>query len=210
MSQAVATSPLDPGLKSGTGAAPTRELEDQVDEMLMKTAHGADLLGTESSDFVAVNAEQLRESVNKTLAGSPDAAKRAVAELDRALSGTAEKILEDGFDERMSNSPVARLVERPREVPPRSLTRHEEVAPLVESPLGAPTPLVVDAPSQEAARSRVAASSGRTAASALLMVGSVFALPLRGLPHAARDLVGWFALVTLFNAACVWLYVLVR
>ncbi|MBL8746091.1 MAG: hypothetical protein JNK58_07020 [Phycisphaerae bacterium] len=37
---------------------------------------------------------------------------------------------------------------------------------------------------------------------------SALAWPMANIPVGLRDLVGWFALVTIFNSACIWLYLL--
>jgi hypothetical protein len=45
---------------------------------------------------------------------------------------------------------------------------------------------------------------------ALRWLVAPFAWPLSFLSPAMRDIVGWFGLVTLFNAACIWAYLLLH
>src|SRR5205823_2622477 len=82
----------------------------------------------------------------------------------------------------------ARAVEKPK---PK---QEDPVAPAAE-----PSARVARAPGWSWAREFVVA---------LARVGELISWPLRNQPRHVRDMVGWIALVNIFLAVCVWMYVM--
>lgn len=92
-------------------------------------------------------------------------------------------------------------------------------APAQEAEVAIATPVIVHAPPEarnSPATSKAAAPAGPSLPARLVRVISypvaavagLIASPLRAVSVEARDLIGWFALVTAFNAACLWAFVL--
>lgn len=166
-------------------AQPTPATIDELDEQLADAAPDEDDLPQPKQDPASVAAqtlEQMREEVSEALTAAP-----MEEEPEPSPESEAETSAEPEPAQVPEPEPVASADETPEPEAPDS-----EPEPLPEEP----------EPSGERRRSPFLAL--------LRAVPLALAWPLSFLPPAARDQVGWLALVTLFNAGAVWVYLLLK
>jgi hypothetical protein len=142
-------------------------------------------------------------------------APATVQELDELLSSSARARFEQEPAVAEAGPPAAATVamdETPATAPAaESAPVRAAVEAQDDGPGAAPIAAVIvpEAPAVGAAQATIAPAEAAAPARRGEVWG-VLAWPMRPFPPAARDLIGWFALVTLFNAACIWLYLLIK
>lgn len=150
---------------------------------------------------------------------SPSAAEEppppeSVERIDDALAESADARMAEQAAEAPAAEPLPAAADKPPEQPsdesstPPSVEPEGQVVPVVVS--APPEPLPSAPPPPESGVSSVEAKPGRGHATLGPRVAAVMAWPMTLLPPPARDLIGWLGLVTLFNAACIWIYVLTQ
>lgn len=217
-------------------ASPVAALEQSIDELLQNIAEAASEVSAsiqthapKPATFETPPAEptmDLESSIDTVIEEAkrrdpapeePPAAEvpvqvndpvQAVKEVDQTLAKRADEAMKETPPSPAEPPPAAAPAPAPAE--PVSMTETAEVdspaATEVEEPaqddlvaiLAAPAPVAV----VPVERSGLRWSLG------LGRIGTILAWPLSFLPQEVRDVVGWFGLVTLFNAACIWIYVL--
>lgn len=162
-----------------------------------------------SIDRVVEEAQRTLAETTEPAAGTTD----TVAQVDDALAQNA--------DAMMASAEVA-AVDAPPE--PATATAREPASDEadhtpVEAVANAVVPVVVSAPPEplaapgEKAGNFTAGSDDPShhskASRKVLRLVEVASWPISCLPVVVRDLVGWFALVTIFNAVCIWAYLII-
>lgn len=225
-------SEADPGPVVDDAPEAAGELERSIDAALEQAQASVDQL-EEISGPAQEKVEA--ESSNSAEAAEEPAAVEAAAELEAEPPAPAST---QELDESLSASAAEKLdeplaSEAPAEIAPveesgsgvaAAEASAAEPVQAVESSSSVAAASSVDASEAIVASSTSPTISGTTAAQAspasargLLILGPVagavrrvLAWPLDQCSAPTREIIGWFALVTLFNAACVWLYVFMR
>lgn len=231
MSQAAAKAPTqDQPAPAGEAAAPLEEridaLLDELDEakqevngVVAEAEHDAIDEPVTSPDLEA-SIDQVIEEAQRSLGEiEPDPALNiaagpgAVARIDDALAQSA--------DHRMAEAEARAAAEQAQSPKPLDKTPEPEqgdfpvvsgstegavVVPVVVS--APPEPLEPNTAGAAVAHTTAAQIGGNPPTPVIMSAARLLAWPMSALPIEMRDLIGWLALVTLFNAACVWLFLL--
>lgn len=108
--------------------------------------------------------------------------------------------------------PVAVAAAAPPVIAPAQPVTTPQAAPRTAAPPPAAAPSSAERRKPVNSAAKVAATHGAKAAATLRPVGlgmlALVAGPIRDRPKVFRDMVGWVAVVTIFNAGCLWMYVL--
>ncbi|MDX2116286.1 MAG: hypothetical protein SFZ24_11805 [Planctomycetota bacterium] len=140
-------------------------------------------------------------------------AARDVAAIDDVLSSTAHHLIETPESaapaEPAADADPAAPADQPASsgTPPGTEPAADTAGEARAVSAPAPVPVII-APAEAPAPAGVVAHAPRGTPRIAALCARILAWPLSHVPASVRDLVGWFALVTLFNAACVWLYLL--
>lgn len=209
MSESASSSMLDRTEESAPHADPD-PLAGQIDELV----HAAGVGPEESADQALETDVDRMIEASRHATASQESPEEVVRRLDEHLSATAE----GRMDQR---NPLPDL--DPQNVTPAAPSASVEVLEpvagavgeaLTPSPEEPPEPVVEAAMPVEMPEGPITASPNTVPLPAWpIRVGRLLpkamAWPLSHLTPAGRDLIGWFALVTLFNAACLWAYLLI-
>jgi hypothetical protein len=212
---------LDAPRASAAAPAPSDALERSIDELLGDLEQPGDAAAPGNAAPPAMSASIDAALADATGRAADPPTPASVEDLDAHLAVAADEAMrateaptDSAFSDSAPPGPATSLGEAALDAPPdRSAAPVEAPAdpapaePPADTP-GEPSvlPVVVSAsPEPLSAATSNPAADRRTA---LDRLGAILAAPMALIPPASRDYVGWFALVTLFNAACVWIYLL--
>lgn len=207
-------------------AGSSSTLESSIDEALLEAEARASDAGPPPESEVVDPGSDAGMAAEAAEAELPPDEPKTVAEIDEQLSASAEATL----DRSETDSAGA-----PDSTEPSATD--ESGQPVGEEATGAAAPVSQAAaedspaevssssddltPAEPAVNAEVvgAAALNSTAAAAkkpsailktLSITSHALGAPLRSMPSDFRDLIGWFALITGFNAVCLWLYLLMN
>lgn len=205
--------------KGAESAAPTEEaLGSQIDELLSAMESSAAEAGAAVEGSAARSDDPGSSALEASIDEAIDQARRSldeapaaetVAQLDEVLAQRAEQRMSEPL---VAAGPPAEVAEASGEAlleasgaPPEQVD-DSIIVPVVVS---APPELPQSAQMAEAGAVTNPAPTEAAKAGAVSMLAAALSWPMRLLPPVVRDLLGWLALVTLFNAACIWIYLLI-
>lgn len=199
-------------LDGNTPSPPSSEapLDQRVDELLSEaerttlvaTGEFESLSNNESTDTEASPESTLDESIDSALDEARQrldqvaAAATDVQSLDDVLSSSATERLEiaETDADRSGTTGLASINDAPA-ADPAPVNAAAESVDRISAPAEAEPEISQAVPELAYARRSP-------------VIINTLTWPMTLFPPIARDVIGWFGLVTLFNAACLWLYVL--
>jgi hypothetical protein len=164
-----------------------------------------------SIDRVIEEAQRSLGEVESEPALKVTAGPGAVSRIDDALAQSADHRMAEAEARAAAETsapaePIVETLESEPEFPPAGTSEESVVVPAVVS--APPEPLEPEAIEAQAVPATVTTNSGTGVTPVIISAAGLLAWPMSVLPIELRDLIGWLALVTLFNAACVWLFLL--
>jgi hypothetical protein len=181
------------------------EADDVSDLIDDSPAANIEDLDSELASLAADLLEGDFDDVDAVLSGQPEAA-RPVPQAGRPEPEPAGAIAE------APAAPALTLTEAADDDPaPADNTMDQPAAAIADDPAAAPAPRRVAAspPAPAKPRTRVAHALLSRASSGVHRLAQAASRPLDTAPAYTRDVIGWVAAVTLFNAAAVWVFYLV-
>lgn len=218
---------VDDMLREADGAAPPVETaaEAAAEARPVPEAIASAPLSPELEASIDEVIEQTRQSLEEPLAPVTG----TVGEIDEALAKNADAMMSEATPAAIGSAESELEVPEHAEVAPDPIAAEAVAAidpasgeTLGQTASGPVVPVVVSAPPEPLEPLDAAAAAGAALApridadldklppgsGRLLPVLRAASWPMSRVPLVVRDLIGWLALVTLFNSACLWLYLL--